>query len=671
MSRRKLRNIRLDDAPEKPSPAWVGHVGAAVMGAAIFLGVVIYFARQWTPVVLAGLCTDGLAAVAWIAAAALAGDTILTKLGFFRESDEGPLRWPSAAALGLGLFSLIILGLGLAGWVNRATMLGLPLASIFAWGARFLPRPVRRQRVRVKVPPDSVSSIASFIWLAAVPFLAMAATAASLMPGWLWKPDDPAPYDVTSYHLEIARQWCEAGRIFSLHHNVFSFFPMNQEMHYLAGMSLYGGSWKPMYFCQYFSVIVMSLMVMAVWALVVGQLGSEKPGRRLAAGAIAGVTAASVPWIVMLGSMAYVESAFLLYGILSAAWVIRAVWRHQNSLRAFALAGVFAGLAGGAKYTAVPMIFLAVPIALVIARPRPWRKNLAAAALFCAAGFFTLSPWLLRNWIWCGNPIFPLAMKLLGHGDFRPIQVQRFIVAHSPTPGESAWPSRLRVFGQTVLGHWQYAYVALPAGVLAAATMCRRFAGRFLLAILLIQFIVWIGFTHLLGRFFVPAIPLAAAAIGWRLRGRWLWAGFAVAAACVVAGLATLWPVFDSDLAARDLAAGGVVNPRILFLCEGPAVFDTVHAHKLAMIGDAMPYVENLPAADILYRNVFDVYIPPGEDVVDAWLGQSVEQLRRQGYTIEINFDELDRFSKTYLGIPAATSKYRPHGEMRVLLDPK
>ena len=46
-----------------------------------------------------------------------------------------------------------------------------------------------------------------------LPLLSIAAVGALLPPGMLWHPDEPHGYDVVEYHLQIPREWYEAGRI--------------------------------------------------------------------------------------------------------------------------------------------------------------------------------------------------------------------------------------------------------------------------------------------------------------------------------------------------------------------------------------------------------------------------------------------------------------------------
>ena len=66
-------------------------------------------------------------------------------------------------------------------------------------------------------------------WLA-MPFLGLSTLAATVPPGPLWQ-DEPAGYDVSEYHLQVPREWYQAGRITPLQHNVFSYMPMNVEVH--------------------------------------------------------------------------------------------------------------------------------------------------------------------------------------------------------------------------------------------------------------------------------------------------------------------------------------------------------------------------------------------------------------------------------------------------------
>src|SRR5690606_15066197 len=117
-----------------------------------------------------------------------------------------------------------------------------------------------------------------------------------------------------SYHLQVPREWYEAGRIEQLDHNVFSHFPMGVEVHFLAGMHLLGGPWKGMYFASFLNAAMAVVMVAGVYgaARTLGEtVGDEENGRQgEGAGLLAVMASATVgcvPWVMMLSSIAYAE----------------------------------------------------------------------------------------------------------------------------------------------------------------------------------------------------------------------------------------------------------------------------------------------------------------------------------------------------------------------------
>src|SRR5437763_1574144 len=114
---------------------------------------------------------------------------------------------------------------------------------------------------------------------------------------------------------------------------------------------------------------------------------------------IAALTMSVVPWTVMLGSIAYNESALLLYESLAAAWIARALRKQAAWMQCMVMAGLFAGFACGVKYTAVPLVLVAFPIAIV-----------AASLLLCALFWLKFTHLMGRFFV----PAIPLLAMLLG-----------------------------------------------------------------------------------------------------------------------------------------------------------------------------------------------------------------------------------------------------------------
>src|SRR5687768_7489055 len=95
-----------------------------VLAAGVFLFLVASFAYagpSWPQLAYHGL-VDGAFLAIWLVGAAGIGGALLGLLPINRDDTEGALVRPiSAIALGLGTLSLIVLGLGLAGWLNQIT----------------------------------------------------------------------------------------------------------------------------------------------------------------------------------------------------------------------------------------------------------------------------------------------------------------------------------------------------------------------------------------------------------------------------------------------------------------------------------------------------------------------------------------------------------------------
>src|SRR5205085_1012775 len=156
-----------------------------------------------------------------------------------------------------------------------------------------------------------------WLWVVLMPFLGLALVAAIAPPGLLWQ-DEPAAYDVTEYHLQVPREWYEAGRITGLHHNAFSYLPMNAELYDLLAMHLRGGPWAGMYLAQFIHVATMALAVLAVAGAA--QALSGRPW----AAPLAGAAMAATPWLTSLAPIAYNEGALMLFAALAVGWAMLA-----------------------------------------------------------------------------------------------------------------------------------------------------------------------------------------------------------------------------------------------------------------------------------------------------------------------------------------------------------
>jgi hypothetical protein len=547
--------------------------------------------------------------------------------------------------------SLAILALGLIGEFNRPVAIAMVLLGLGMAVVAIVKR-------RPKFSPHV--GFAHWPWLLMTPSLAMVVLCALLPAGLLWGMDEPNGYDVVEYHLQVPREWYEAGHIFALHHNVYSFFPFNVEMHYLLGMQLMGGPWAGQFLAQLMHAAYMALFVVAVYATVRpwGQ------GRAM----IAALLAAAPPWVPLLASIAYDEGGLLLYGTLAIGWAMRglndergtmneevsAVHRSSFIVHRFLLSGVMAGFAAGCKLTAVPLILAGIPVAVMLLAPRQWK----GVAVFSLAGLLTFSPWLMRNAVWArGNPVFPEMQSVLGRAHFSQEQSDRWYRAHKPRPEQQAMKARVEELKAQVFADWRFGPVVnllghsvglgmLSLGILAMLNCLKHREPRMLLLLMVILTGFWLLETHLQGRFYVLAIPLAAIATTFVPKQWWRLVVAPVAVLLVIVGVGMACSHLESteiDLANRGIPLMAAVG--FTDIDRSQQLHEPLPSMPIVLVGDAQAFTWKVPMSQLHYRTIFDVDMSDGRTASEAYAADLP-----LGTTALFWIDpgELARFERTY-----------------------
>jgi hypothetical protein len=683
---------------------------SASRGLAIFVGLTLWlalvFIYTWPAwaMVLYRLLFDGGLLLLWLAAAVGAGSLLLPLFqAFDPEADGRLLGCVTAAAMGLGMLSLTVLGLGLLGWLNRATAVGLLAAGILAGIIRTLAlrrrwlihgglregeapaepghqAPGRGSAVASTSPSYTSESIArvgnwlarpagwGWLFLLAAPVAAIMTAGAMLPPYLLWTPNEPHGYDVVEYHLQVPREWYEAGRIVPLHHNVYSFFPFNVEMHYLLAMHLRGGPWAGMYLAQFMHGAMIGLAVLAVGGFATSGTGtrgkSERFSRSRAAPIFGGLAMASTPWLSQLGAIAYDEGGFLLFATLAIGWAMRAVRDPERRIRRFILAGAMAGLACGVKLTAVPEVLLAIALVsltlLILSgarEKRPPGRLISGPIAFGLAGLLTFAPWLIRTWWWSGNPVFPELPSLLGKGDFSDVQVERWHRAHTAQPSQRPILARLHAAGTDIVWSWQYGYLLLPLALAAVVLNHRDPDVWFLGALLFFLAVFWLGFTHLQSRFFILAVPICAMLISCLPLE-----AIGLVAAQSLLGIVLLnrnyLGLLHEKFGKAPSLYGQVIGIEDLSWMTPPEIIQVPPNAMLVLVGEGKVFLYQRPMSELRYRTPFDADTSHGRSVIEAWAGP--HDKRRADYLL-IAPEELERFEKTYQPFPTLPPEITDH----------
>ena len=412
---------------------------------------------------------------------------------------------PDALAIqaGLGIAALLVLdaGLGALGILQWGGSAGawclLVLAAV----------PAADQFRRWLSAPTAAAPILPWTAWIAAPAVAVLLVAACSAPGWLWATEFGG-YDALSYHLQLPKEWLERGRIEPFSHNVYSYLPGYVEAAYYHLAVLVGDGLRAAYACQ-----VLHAGMTILTAALLGRAAIRLGGAGRLSAAAAATVFLGTPWVIVVGSLGYNEMAVVL--LLTTGLLLLAPGAQRTG-RTAAAVGLLAAAACGAKLTSAG--FVALPLGLLLLAARPLRSWGGAVVVAGSCGLICLIPYLVRNWIYAGNPIFPFAPALLGYGHFTPQQAEIFFAAHTPSGGVlnglgEAWKQVFRYGlgrnpypGEPWAPQWSILPWLTAAGVIVGCSSQRMRRAIWPLTLLIgAQLAFWLLATHMKSRFLLPA----------------------------------------------------------------------------------------------------------------------------------------------------------------------
>lgn len=468
-----------------------------------------------------------------------------------------------ALALWLGA-ALLLAAMSVAGSLGAFAAIG----PVVAWAPAALGAGLAFRFLREA--PVAVDATALPVWsLAAVGgIVGLAALAAASAPGWLWS-SEFGGYDALSYHLELPKRWILEGRATGpVEGSVYSALPSFVEIAFAQLMLMRGDIHEGAVACQWWAFGAWLAAAFATARLVRATVQAST-----VAGAVAFLAFLATPWTIVVGTLAYND--IVPVGLLAAGWLLlrRAPGPRLDARSAAALALV-AAVAVGAKPTAA--LFTVLPL-VAIALVERGSRVLRQAPLAAIVGVAVLAPWLVRNAVAYGNPLWPFAHGLLGDGPWSAEQFAIFANAHGPTGGVA---KRLALVAREWLAHgvgpapakgepWFPQWGLLPvAGLVGLGLAARGGDGarhaRAALAAIAVALLGWLLATHLKSRFLLPtAVPLALGAGLLATRGnsaRRATGAIAVSTAALLLPVALYLrePVRDRALEAPAALVGGV-----------------------------------------------------------------------------------------------------------------
>ncbi|MFQ5731314.1 MAG: ArnT family glycosyltransferase [Planctomycetaceae bacterium] len=572
-------------------------------------------------------------------------------------------RFVFSAGLGMGGVSLLALGCGLAGALNRTLFVaGLSAFAILAavcWlrDRRRTGEPAEPDDTSPETPTPGPVWLRRACPLAVVPFV-LAIWLGAMLPSF--------DFDVKEYHLQGPKEFFQNGRIEFLRHNVYTSFPFLTEMLSLTAMVVRG---------DWYRGALAGKAVLAGFSLL-SALAVYAAGRRLfgaPAGWVGLLIHLTTPWTYRISIIAYAEGGLTFYLIASLLALIVAVRRATESpgreaagsKPMFLLAGLLAGCGMSCKYPGVVQVVIPLGIsAALFAWIAPvevasrWRVALRSAGLFALGTVLAVGPWLVKNIAETGNPVYPLLGSIFDGEDWDADLDAKWRAGHSPPDYDPA-DVGVKLIDVVAKSDWQsgLVFAFAPLAFFGAA---RRRAGWLWLYVGCL-FAAWWVLTHRIDRFWIPLLPVAAVLAGagavWSSARVWRVAAGSAIGLTLIYNLAFIVTplcgynayLIDDEVARKDAETTSVGIPFLNANLPADA--------RVLCVGEAQVFDLR---RDVVYNTVFD------RSIFQKWFGQPVPgtppgewplrppetirmTLREEGIThVYVNWDEVRRYRSTY-----------------------
>ncbi len=262
----------------------------------------------------------------------------------------------------------------------------------------------------------------------------------------------PVSRDALTHHLAVPKLYLKQGGMYEIPSLPFSYNPGNLDLLYL--IALYGGN------------DIIPKFIHFAFALLTAWLFFNYLKKRIdTLHALMGLLLfLSLPVIVKLSITVYVDLGLVFFSTAALLYCLKWI-ENEYRLKYLFISAVCCGLALGTKYNGLIVFFilaLFVPLLHLRLSPRLSFKSSRAIGygiLFVMIAITVFSPWLIRNYVWTGNPIYPLYDNLINqtHPDafnaLGPFAIRKIIYK------ESGWQIALiplRIFFQGLDGNPQY-----------------------------------------------------------------------------------------------------------------------------------------------------------------------------------------------------------------------
>jgi hypothetical protein len=211
----------------------------------------------------------------------------------------------------------------------------------------------------------------------------------------------PISRDALVHHLAVPKLYLKHGGIYEIPFMPFSYYPMNLDLLYMIPL-YFGSDIIPKFIHFSFALLTAALIFIYLRKrlnIVYAFFGT--------------IFFLSVPIVVKLSISAYVDLGVMFFSMASLICLFR--WIESGyKLKPLLLAAFCCGLALGTKYNAlITLTLLTLFVPFIYSRYRKGKRpkffrSAGQGLVFLFVALLVVSPWMIRNYKWTGNPVYPL-----------------------------------------------------------------------------------------------------------------------------------------------------------------------------------------------------------------------------------------------------------------------
>jgi hypothetical protein len=213
--------------------------------------------------------------------------------------------------------------------------------------------------------------------------------------------------DALIHHLAVPQWWLERDQIYAIPWHDWSYYPMLVNLGFTGLLALGLERLTPFYHLLYL------LLLCGAVARSACLLGANA-----ASAVFAALLTFTLPLCLKLASSPLVDLGLAAYFALAFLAALQSSKAEPRLTIYHLYSGIFFGLALSCKYNALLGMLLAAPALLLLfssqANPRGLLQALRSTTFICLLALLVFSPWLIKNWLWTGNPLYPLMGSWFG-----------------------------------------------------------------------------------------------------------------------------------------------------------------------------------------------------------------------------------------------------------------